>query len=221
MHREIEALKRKALTLGAMVEQAIAQAAAALIRNDPAQANQVVETDKAIDRMEIEVEEECLKILALYQPVAGDLRLVISILKMNNDLERMGDLARSIARSATRLAELAHIRPPADLADMAQRAQEMVKHSLDALVSADPVLAEQVIARDDELDRMRVDHHNRIVGQIREEPSNVESLLTLHSVVRHLERLGDIATNVAEDVIYMAKGEIVRHQSLHEPDEQE
>ncbi|MCG3178132.1 MAG: Phosphate-specific transport system accessory protein PhoU [Phycisphaerae bacterium] len=217
MHREIEGLKRRILTVGAMVEQAIAQAISALARNDAALSRSVIEHDSEVDRMEIEVEEECLKILALYQPVAGDLRFVIAVLKMNNDLERMADLAVNIATRALRLGKLGEIRPPGDLPEMAQKAKGMVKKSLDALVQSDTTLAREVCDADDILDAMRSDFHTRIMEQIREHPEQVESLLNLHAVTRHLERLGDMATNVAEDVIYMVDGDIVRHPALREP----
>ncbi|HQU42363.1 MAG TPA: phosphate signaling complex protein PhoU, partial [Pirellulales bacterium] len=172
----------------------------------------VLEEDAEIDRMEVDVEEDCLKILALYQPVAVDLRFVVAVLKINNDLERMGDLAKNIAKRVLYLARVDRVDVPVDFRGMAVRAQDMVKRSLDALVRGDSALAHQVRQDDDELDAMRRTVHEKIRVAIRERPQQTETLMKLYSIAKHLERLGDMATNVAEDVIYMVEGDIVRHQ---------
>ena len=211
--RQIDALKQKILYVGTLVEEAIANAISALINRDAAMAQKVMANDSVIDRMEVEVEEECLKILALYQPVAADLRFVVATLKINNDLERMGDLAKNIAKRVTYLAGVAPMELPVDFRGMAMEAQEMVKQSLDALVSADPTLARQVRAQDDAVDASRQRIRQQILAAIRRNPEKTEYLLKLNSVSKHLERLADMATNVAEDVIYMVEGEIVRHQA--------
>jgi phosphate transport system protein len=195
-----------------MVEAAIANAIAALVTRDEAIARKVLEEDAEIDRMEVDVEEDCLKILALYQPVAVDLRFVVAVLKINNDLERMGDLAKNIAKRVLYLSRVDRVDVPVDFRAMAVRAQDMVKRSLDALVSADSSLAHRVRQDDDELDDMRRVIHEKIRGSIRAKPEQTETLMKLYSVAKHLERLGDMATNVAEDVIYMVEGDIVRHQ---------
>jgi phosphate transport system protein len=212
LQRQIEQLKERVLYEGAMVEGAIAKAVTALVNRDDALARRVFAEDLEIDRMEVEIEEECLKLLALYQPVAGDLRFVVAVLKMNNDLERMGDLAKNIAKRVVYLSRAEPIDLEIDFRPMAAKAQDMVKRSLDALVNADVTLANQVRQDDDALDEMRREIHERLRAAIRANPQQVDTLLKLYSVAKHLERLGDMATNIAEDVIYMVEGEIVRHQ---------
>ena len=210
--REIETLKKKILTVGAVVEERIAQAITAVVKHDAALAQQVAEGDDEINEMEVEVEEDCLKILALYQPVAIDLRFVIAVLKMNNDLERMADTAVNIARRAEYLAQYPLVDLPPSLAEMTQKVQAMVKQSLDALVQGDTALARKVCVADREVDHLNRDMHVRIQQEIRAHPEQVERLIHTLSVSRHLERIGDLATNVAEDVIYTVEGEIVRHR---------
>jgi phosphate transport system protein len=211
LQRQIDQLKQKILFVGSMVESAIANAVNALVERDEHLAGKVLEEDAEIDRMEVDVEEDCLKILALYQPVAVDLRFVVAVLKINNDLERMGDLAKNIAKRVLYLARVDRVDVPVDFRTMAQRAQDMVKRSLDALVTADSALAHQVRQDDDELDGMRRMIHEMIRAKVRERPDQIETLLKMYSVAKHLERMGDMATNVAEDVIYMVEGDIVRH----------
>ncbi len=213
IHRQIDNLKQKILYVGTLVEEAIANAISALINRDAKLAEKIIANDSVIDRMEVEVEEECLKILALYQPVAADLRFVVATLKINNDLERMGDLAKNIAK---RVAYIAHAEPidvPIDFRAMATQAQHMVKQSLDALVNADANLARQVRVEDDLVDEARQRIRKQVLESIRRSPQQTEYLLKFNSVSKHLERLADMATNVAEDVIYMVEGEIVRHQA--------
>ena len=211
LQRQIDQLKEKILFVGSMVESAIANAVSALVERDENLAVKVLEEDAEIDRMEVDVEEDCLKILALYQPVAVDLRFVVAVLKINNDLERMGDLAKNIAKRVLYLARVDRVDVPVDFRAMAVRAQDMVKRSLDALVTADSSLAHRVRQDDDELDGMRRKIHEEIRAAVRRRPEQTETLLKLYSVAKHLERLGDMATNVAEDVIYMVEGDIVRH----------
>jgi phosphate transport system protein len=213
IHRQIDALKQKILYVGTLVEEAIANAISALINRDAVMAKKVIANDAVIDRMEVEVEEECLKILALYQPVANDLRFVVATLKINNDLERMGDLAKNIAKRTSYLAGADPMEVPVDFRGMAMQAQQMVKQSLDALVNADAALARQVRDEDDEVDESRQRIRQQVLAAIRRNPERTEYLLKFNSVSKHLERLADMATNVAEDVIYMVEGEIVRHQT--------
>jgi phosphate transport system protein len=212
--REIETLKKKLLAVGAMVEESIAKAIAAVMKHDAELAQQVAEGDDEIDQMEVEVEEDCLKILALYQPVAIDLRFVVAVLKINNDLERMADLAVNIARRAEYLAVYTDVDLPSNLTEMANKTQDMVKHSLDALVQEDTALARQVCVADREVDQHNRAMHVRIQQEIRAHPEQVERLIHTLSVSRHLERIADLATNVAEDVIYTVQGEIVRHRTV-------
>src|SRR5437868_2600684 len=197
IQRQTEVLKQKILYVGTLVEEAIAKAIAALINRDAALAKKVIDADNDIDRMEVEVEEECLKILALYQPVAADLRFVVATLKINNDLERMGDLARNIAKRVAFIAKAEPIDVPIDFRGMATQAQQMVKQSLDALVNADANLARQVRMEDDVVDEARQRIRQQVLQGIRRSPDKTEYLLKLNSVSKHLERLADMATNVA------------------------
>jgi phosphate transport system protein len=213
IERQIDQLKEKILRVGTLVEEAISKSITALINRDTALANRVAANDVEIDRMEVEVEEECLKILALYQPVAADLRFVVSALKINNDLERMGDLARNIAKRVGQLAGGEPIDLPPEIRTMATQAQDMVKHSLDAMVQGDPTLARQVREEDDAVDEARQRVRRSVIQGIKMEPERVESLLRINSVSKHIERIADMATNIAEDVIYMVEGDIVRHRS--------
>ncbi|NDC62789.1 MAG: phosphate transport system regulatory protein PhoU [Planctomycetia bacterium] len=213
IERQIEHLKEKILRVGTLVEEAISKSITALINRDVHLAQRVVSNDEEIDRMEVEVEEECLKILALYQPVAADLRFVVAALKINNDLERMGDLAKNIAKRVGQLSVGEPCDLPPEIRTMAMQAQEMVKQCLDAVVNADPSLARQVREEDDAVDEARQQVRRKIMRGIKSRPEQVESLLRVNAVSKHIERIADMATNIAEDVIYMVEGEIVRHQA--------
>ena len=212
LHREIDNLKKKILLMGAEAEESLGKAVHALTTRDSELARQVIASDEDMDHLEVEIEEECLKILALYQPVAIDLRYVIAVLKINNDLERIGDLAVNIAERAMYLSSLAPIDLPLDFSGMSDKTQLMVKRSLDALVNMDTTLARQVRASDDEIDEINRHMYRVFEDYIRQHPERVSEALHLVSVSRHMERIADQATNVAEDVIYMVEGEIVRHQ---------
>ena len=213
IERQIEALKERILKVGTAVEEAISKSITALINRDPALAQRVIASDEQIDRMEVEVEEECLKILALYQPVAADLRFVVAVLKINNDLERMGDLARNIAKRVAQLSAGAPSSLPPEIRTMAMQAQEMVKQCLDAVVNGDPTLARRIREEDDAVDEARLQIRRRVLRGIKDDPDDVENLLRINSVSKHIERIADMATNIAEDVIYMVEGDIVRHRA--------
>jgi phosphate transport system protein len=213
IERQLAQLKERILHIGTLVEEAIAKSITALIQRDTPLAQRVMASDEEIDRMEVEVEEECLKILALYQPVAADLRLVVSMLKINNDLERIGDLAKNIAKRVAQLAGAGDLELPAEIRTMATLAQEMVKESLDAVVNGDPALARRVREEDDAVDEARQRVRKMVLAGIKAEPERVESLLRINSVSKHIERIADMATNIAEDVIYMVEGDIVRHRA--------
>jgi phosphate transport system protein len=213
IERQVESLKERILRLGTLVEEAISKSITALINRDLALAQRVMANDSDIDAMEVEVEEECLKILALYQPVAADLRFVVAVLKINNDLERMGDLARNIAKRVTQLEGGDPYDLPPEIRTMATQAQEMVRQCLDAVVKRDPTLARQVREEDDIVDEARQRIQRRVLQGIKERPENVENLLRINSVSKHIERIADMATNIAEDVVYMVEGDIVRHRA--------
>ena len=214
LQREMEQLKKHVLSLCAMVEDQVETAIRSLLERDPELARSVERRDAEIDRREVEVEEECLKTLALYQPVAIDLRFVVSVLKMNNDLERIGDLAVNIARKAVSFAEKPPTEIPFDLPGMWENARAMLRDSIDSLVNRDAALAHNVCLRDDE-----VDHKKRQIRQKAEQwmiaqPQSIPALLALLAVSRSIERIADHATNIAEDVLYMVEGRIARHISL-------
>ncbi|RLS79069.1 MAG: phosphate transport system regulatory protein PhoU [Planctomycetota bacterium] len=213
IERQIEGLKERILRVGTLVEEAISKSITALINRDLVLARRVMANDDEIDRMEVEVEEECLKILALYQPVATDLRFVVAVLKINNDLERMGDLAKNIAKRVTQLAGSKPNELPPEIRTMAMQAQEMVKECLDAVVKRDPALARQVREEDDVVDDARQRVQRRVMQAIKDDPDSVENLLRINSVSKHIERIADMATNIAEDVMYMVEGDIVRHRA--------
>jgi phosphate transport system protein len=209
--REIHKLKKMILSLSAITEEAVQKAARAIAERDAELARQVIEGDLVIDRTEVEVEEECLKLLALHQPVAIDLRYIVAILKINNDLERIGDLAVNIAEQAVVLAAQPPVHIPFDFMAMASRTQSMLLRSLDALVNLDSELAMRVLAADDEVDDLHRQMYEQVQLAVRQNVDNVSVLTRLLGVSRNLERIADHATNIAEDVIYMTKGEIVRH----------
>jgi phosphate transport system protein len=211
--REIENLKKLILSLGAIVEEQLQRSLLALERRDSELADGVVERDREIDSLEILIEEECLKILALYQPVAKELRFVVAVLKMNNDLERMGDLASNIARRARYLSKKERIDLIPEFAEVGDKVQTMVKKSLDALVNTDVPLAQEVIAADDEVDRLTKHMLKRTINAIEKHPERTKEYFSIRSISKNLERIADSATNIAEDVVYLCSGEIVRHQS--------
>jgi phosphate transport system protein len=210
--RQIGNLKEKIRRVGTVVEEAISKSISAVINRDVQLAQRVLASDDAIDRMEVEVEEECLKILALYQPVAADLRFVVAVLKINNDLERMGDLAKNIAKRVAQLEGAGPVDLPPEIRTMAMQAEEMVRECLAAVIDADPVLARRIREQEDVVDQARQKVRKRILAGIKEHPENVEVLLRINSITKHIERIADMATNVAEDVIYMVEGDIVRHR---------
>jgi phosphate transport system protein len=212
LEREIDKLKRHLLSLCAIVSEQVEMAMRALLERDRELANEVRQRDSDVDRREVEIEEECLKVLALHQPVAVDLRFIVSALKINNDLERIGDLAVNIARKARAFAAMEPMAIPFDLAGMWEKTQTMLSDSLDALINLDADLANQVCGRDDEIDRMKRGIRRQAEEMIAATTEQTGPLLRLVAVSRNLERIADLATNIAEDVIYMVNGRIIRHQ---------
>jgi phosphate transport system protein len=213
MQREMDNLKKKILGVGTVVEESVAKAVRALLTRNPALAEEVKADDLRIDQMDVEFEEEGLKVLALHQPVAIDLRFIVSALRINSDLERIGDLSVNIAERAAYLAGGKRIDLPLDYAGMAAKTQEMVKKSLDALVRLDTALAREVMATDDEVDAMNRKMYREIQAEMARSPADIQPLMHMLSCSRHLERIADHATNIAEDVIYMVEGEIIRHKT--------
>ena len=212
LHRDIQRLDKSIVSLGTLVEERFRMAVKAIEFRDTDLATRVVEGDLEIDQREVDLEEECLKILALHQPVADQLRYIVAILKMNNDLERIGDLAVNIAKSVPLIARRSDLQNFFDYSSMAERVQEMLEESLDALVNRDLNLAYQVCAQDDEVDIMKRAMQALFATQVCNNPVDMEPMIELFLVSRHLERIADHATNIAEDVIYMISGAIHRHR---------
>lgn len=212
LQRDLDNLQRDLLALASSVEEAIHKAIQALYDRHGDIARQVIEGDNLIDAEENHVEEECLKILALHQPVAVDLRRIAAALKINTDLERMGDLAEDIAERALHLSQLPPIPIPTRLQRMTDLTTSMVRQAIDAFVRLDAEQAALVCRLDDQVDQFNEAIIHEVILMMQKTPSMVEPGLSLFSATRHLERIADHATNIAEDVIYLVKGEIIRHR---------
>lgn len=214
LERELENLKQELLLMGALAEKATNKAFNAFITRDVELAREVIAGDSEVDHKELQIGEECLKVLALNQPVAGDLRFIISVIQVNNDLERVGDLAVNIAERAAQMAGTEGVIIPPKLESMVENVRQMLKDSLDALVNRDTDLARQVCDSDDEVD----DEHGRMFTLvndiIKEDPSRSESAIQLLSISRNLERIADHATNIAEDVVFMYDGQVIKHPGM-------
>ena len=211
LNRDMENLQRRVLSLASAVEQTVDRAMRALFDRDIQLAMTLMESDTPIDMEENQIEEDCLKILALHQPVAVDLRRVASILKINSDLERMADLAVNIAERAVALARGPEVPVPANFRQMTDLTNTMVRDSLDAFVKLDATLAKRICRMDDEVDRYNRQIIDEVARYMKQSPAHVEPGLHLFSAARQLERIADHATNIAEDVVYLVEGRIIRH----------
>lgn len=209
-HKQISKLSEKFLTLGSLVEDRVRKACSGFHSSDLQDIEMVIKSDYEIDEMEIEIEEECLKILALYQPVAKDLRFIIALIKINNEIERIGDYAVKIAMRVKYIAEHSTLVFPMDYRPMAEKVITMLKMSLDALVDRDANLAHRIFLLDDEVDTIRNEAYDIIKDQLSKQPDHAGCLLNGYLLARHLERIADRSTNIAEEVIYMVHGDIVR-----------
>jgi len=209
--KELEKIKKQILSLGAMVEERVRMALQAIETSDADLAQRIIKTDYEVDEMEVDIEEECLKVLALHQPVAIDLRFLIAVIKINNDLERIGDQAVNIAERLDVIAKRGPLDLFFDYTSMGARAQNMLKMSLDALVNLDYDMAFKVVLMDDEVDQKKREAYDRIKLAMRDNPDKIGYLINLLLISRHLERLADHATNIAEEVIYLIEGDIIRH----------
>jgi phosphate transport system protein len=219
--RELDQLKKRILSLGAMAEERVRLAVKAMENRDTELAERIISTDYEIDEAEMEIEEECLKILALHQPVAVDLRFLSAVIKINNDLERIGDEAVNIAQRVQIIARREKLGIPFDFSAMAEKTEEMLRTSLDAVVNLDLDLAVKVIVSDDEVDAFENEAYDVIKKAIETHPDNVGHLINLLLISRHLERIADHAQNIAEEVVYMIEGEIVRHGRLYSDSKEE
>lgn len=213
LDREIERLKRSILALSAIVEDTVHRAVRSLRDRDAESAQSVIDSDPQIDDREVDIEEECQKVLALHQPVANDLRFIMAILKINAELERIGDASVNIAERVLFLVTQEALDVPFDYVAMAMKAQGMLRKSLDSLICLESSLAYDVIAADDEVDALNRDAYVQIENCIRENPELVSSYVHLLGISRLIERIADHASNIAEDVIYLIDGKIVRHRT--------
>lgn len=212
LQRDLEKLKKEILKLGTMVESAINNAIFALNNREMSYVDEVLRLEDHINEMEVKIEEDCLKILALHQPVAGDLRFIVVSLKVNNDLERMGDFAKNIAKRARELMQEEPISTlPEFVNELPNLVRTMVRNSLDALVKLDVGLAREVIAMDDKVDEINCAMYQEVTRVAKENPSKTEIAISLLSTSRYMERIGDLSTNIAEDVIFMVEGRVIRH----------
>jgi len=214
LQRDLDSLKKEILQLGNMVESSINKALVALSERRPELVEEVLQDEIQIDLQEVSIEESCLKVLALHQPVAVDLRFIVVVLKVNNDLERMGDFAVNVAKRAKELSEQDPIPCPAGFTDVVpQTIRTMVRDSLTALVKFDVDIAREVIHMDDVVDQANRLMYKDLKALMVEDSSTVDRAVSLLSCSRYLERIADLTTNIAEDVIFMVEGEVVRHQS--------
>jgi phosphate transport system protein len=208
---DLRELREKLLAMGAKVEALIADSMRALMERDTPLAEEVTHGDKEVNRLEVEIDEACRRILALRQPAASDLRLITTALKIVTDLERIGDLAVNIAERTKDLNQAPPLKTYVDTPRLAELALQQVKKALDAFVSADPVKAEEVLKSDDHLDALYLKIFNELLGYMMEDSKNIRRATALMFISKHLERIGDHATNVAEMVVYMVRGTDIRH----------
>jgi phosphate transport system protein len=211
---ELQALKNRLLSMGALVEDRVHRAVHSLTERDLGEAEEVVRGDGEVNDLQIEIDDRCVKLLALQQPMATDLRLITSAIKINADLELIGDQAVNIAESALKVLTHSPGRPPADLRRIAEAAERMTRESLDAFVRKDAVLARSVILRDDDVDRLKDKLFGELIATMVSDPKSIPDALSFILISRNLERIADHATNIAEDVIFMVEAKDIRHHHL-------
>jgi len=211
---ELKTLKEKILRMGAMVEEQIAHAIKALVERDSDRARRVIENDHRVNALDVEVDEDCLRLIALHQPMAGDLRFLTTAMKISTELERMSDLAENISERAVELNEEPQLKPYIDIPRMAERAQQMVKESLDAFVNRNSDLARKVCRDDDFIDDLNHQIFRELLSFMIENPQTTARAIRISFVSKYLERIADHATNVAELVVYLVEGKIIRHTDI-------
>jgi len=210
-HEELEALKQTLLAMGGLVEDQIRRVMRALVERDDAVAQEVIERDRQVNAYAVEVDEQCVSLLALHQPAAGDLRFITTAMKIVTDLERIGDQAVNIAQRVLELNREPQLKPYIDLPRMAERAQRMVKESLDAFVARDTALARQVCGEDAEVDALKEQIFRELLTFMMEDPRTIPRAIRVILISRFMERVADHATNIAEMVVYLVEGKMVRH----------
>jgi phosphate transport system protein len=217
LQEELDVLKSRLLEMGGLAEDRVRRAVLALVERDSHDIDRVLLGDEAINQLHIEIDDRCFKLLALQSPLAADLRAIVAAVKINTDLERVGDLSVNIAEAAKRYITHAPVKKLIDIPRMAEIAQLMLRDALDAFVRRDTALAQHVLNEDDKLDALKQQIFRELLTYMLQDPSTIEPALDLLLISRHLERIGDHATNVAEDVIFMVSARDVRHHS-NEPE---
>jgi len=220
---QLDEMQSRLLVMAGLVESAIHQSVIALVQRDEQAAREVFWKEALINQKDIEIDEYATRLLALYQPMAGDMRFLTAVIKINGDLERMGDLAANISHRALSLMRQPSLRPLIDIPHIASLAENMVRSSLDALVKRDEDLARSVLLSDDEVDRLRDSAYKELVGFMQEQSTTIPGAVDLMFIAHNLERIADHATNIAEDVLFLVKGIDVRHHAearKAEPDAQ-
>ncbi|MCH7519050.1 MAG: phosphate signaling complex protein PhoU [Candidatus Dadabacteria bacterium] len=216
LEEEINKLKKMLFEMASSAEEMIAKSIKALQENNMILAEEIIQSDDKVNEMEIEIDNQCIRILALFHPEAEDLRTVTMIMKINNDLERIGDHAVNIAEKVIYLADKPPVKPLIDIPKMAEKAIEMLQESLDSFVNKDAELAIQVCKKDDEVDALEPQIVRELITYMISDPQTIDRALTLIFIARALERVADLATNIAEDTYYIASGKILKHHSLRE-----
>lgn len=208
---ELNALKEKILKMGALVETQIANSIKCLVETDLTLARQTIQNDHLVNAMDVAIDEECIRLLALYQPTARDLRFVTTAMKITTDLERMSDLSEDICERAIELSQEPLLKPYIDLPRMAEAAQKMVRETLDAFVNKDAILARKVCADDAFIDDLTAQIFRELLSYMIEDSSSISRAIRISFVSKYIERIGDHATNIAEMVVYLVEGKIIRH----------
>jgi len=218
MHRhfeeELTRLKERILKMGALVESQITASIKALVERDTALAKQTIQNDHLVNAMDVEIDEDCIRLLALYQPAARDLRFITTAMKITTDLERMSDLAEDICERSIELAEEPLLKPYIDIPRMADAAQKMVREALDAFVNKDAKLARRVCAEDQFIDELTHQIFRELLSFMVEDPTTITRAVRVSFVAKYIERIGDHATNIAEMVVYLVEGKIIRHTKV-------
>ncbi len=211
---ELNALKERILRMGALVETQVGNAIKALVQRDTELARNVITTDHQVNAYDVEIDEECIRLLALRQPTASDLRFITTAMKISTDLERMSDLAEDICERAIELAEEPQLKPYIDIPRMADHTRMMVKEALDAFVNRNADLARKVCREDDFVDDLTRQVFRELVSYMMEDPSTISRAIRITFVAKYIERIADHATNVAEMVVYLVEGKIIRHTTI-------
>jgi len=215
LEEEINKLKKMLFEMATSVEEMIAKSVKALEENNMILAEEVIKSDQIVNEMEVDIDNQCIRILALYHPEAEDLRTVTMIMKINNDLERIGDHAVNIAEMTQYLADKPPVKPLIDIPKMAEKAIEMLQESLDSFVNKDADLAVEVCKKDDEVDALEPQIVRELITYMISDPLTIDRALTLILIARGLERVADLATNIAEDTYYISSGKILKHHHTH------